>query len=119
MAKFTSAFPFTGGLGDVSGYKRHDSPHTHLRYKGGADKERIKTGPEFARTRENNSEFAGAGKAVKELRTSMSALIHCGDSLCPSRMVKLCRAFQKYDNIYPAGQAPVKFSKYGHLLDGF
>lgn len=83
-------------MGGVSFYKTAQDGFL-ARQKGGVNGDRIKNSPEFARTRENGSEFGRAGEAGKVLRTAFRALIvNTADSRMASRltgeMVKVIKA---------------------------
>lgn len=119
MAKLDSAFKFTGSLGDVTAVKRHDSDEYHLQYKGGPTKDQIETLPNFARTRENNSEFAGVAATVRYLRSSLHTLRGCEDSRVTSRFTKICKSLQLADTDHGRGERAVLFSKFGKWLKGF
>ena len=119
MAKLDSAFPFRGSLGDVSGYKRNDSPQHFLRYKGGPNDDQIKNSPSCARVRENNSEFKGVAASVKQIRLSILSVLEVADSLVTSRFTKSCKAFQLGDNTNPRGQRSILFSKFGNWMSDF
>ena len=119
MAKFNSAFKFTGSLGDVSGVKRHDSPETYLRLKAGPTRDMVKNGSNFARTRENNSQFSGCSSTVKEIRRSLTDLLDVSDSRVTNRLMKICSALQKADINNARGQRAILFSKFGMWLNDF
>lgn len=95
MARQKGIIKLKGTIGDITFYKTQDG---HLaREKGGIDANRIKSDPAFQRTRENGSEFGGAGKAGKILRTALRPLlINSADGRMVSRltqaMVKVIQA---------------------------
>jgi hypothetical protein len=80
MAKQRGLFKAEGTLDEFSFYKSADG--FMIRQKGGVSAERMATDPAFERTRENQKEFARAGKAGKVLRNALrSLLLHVGDRL--------------------------------------
>ena len=119
MAKIYKGPQITGSLGDISAVKRYDLPNVYLRYKGGASKERIKHDSNFARTRENNSEFSGVAASVKNLRNTIYEVIKFGDSLATGRLTKILKAIQLADSTILRGQRPVRFSMFGKWLNDF
>lgn len=73
MAKQKGIFKVEGTIGDVTFYKSKDG--YLVREKGGVSAQRIATDPAFERTRENQAEFAHAGKAGKLLRAAFRPLL--------------------------------------------
>jgi hypothetical protein len=69
MAKQKGVVKLKGGIGDLSFYKTQDG--YLAREKTEISGDRIRKDPAFARTRENNAEFASANKAGKLLRESL------------------------------------------------
>jgi len=63
-----SSITLEGQIGDLSFYKSNGK--ALVRQRTGASKERIKTAPSFARTRENNTEFGRASSAGKRIRVA-------------------------------------------------
>jgi len=73
MGKLDSIIKFTGSVGDLSFYKTQDGYIVRRKY--GPSAHRIKTDPAYARTRENNAEFARAGKATGLMRSAFASLL--------------------------------------------
>lgn len=87
MAKYSSLFKVEGTLGEVSFYKSEDG--FRMRTKGGVSKGRISKDPAFARTRENNQEFANSANSGKLLRQAIIDLLaDAKDSKLTSRLTK-------------------------------
>jgi len=87
MAKQRGIFKAEGTLDEVTFYKSKDG--FMIRQKGGVSAERMASDPAFERTRENQQEFARAGKAGKVLRAALrSLLIQASDSRLVSRLLK-------------------------------
>lgn len=66
MAIQSSIITLTGKIGNISFYKTREG--YRAREKGGVSKERIRTDPNFIRTRENNREFGSAATATRFLK---------------------------------------------------
>ena len=63
-------------VGNIGGMSFYTSGGEYLaRTAGGPTKERIATGANFVRTRENNAEFGGSAKVGKAFRTALSSVI--------------------------------------------
>ena len=74
MARQESLIQFTGSVGNIIFYKSIDG--YLARKKGGIAAHRIRTEPNFTRTRENNAEFSRAAQASKLIRTAFGSLLH-------------------------------------------
>lgn len=117
MAKQKGIFKVKGTIDDVTFYKSKDG--FLVRQKGGVSKERIATDPAFERTRENQNEFARAGKAGKVLRTSIrSMLLSASDGRMISRLLKEMMKVVKADATSERGQRNVLDGEL-ELLEGF
>jgi hypothetical protein len=81
-------------VGNIGGMSFYTSNGEYLaRTAGGPTKERIATGSNFVRTRENNAEFGGAAKVGKAFRTALSSVIQTmGGSTLTSSLTKLFKA---------------------------
>ena len=117
MAKQVGTFKIDGTIGDLTFYK---SQGQHLvRQKGGVSGDRIKNDPNFARTRENNSEFGQAGTVGKGIRDAMRNLIDkAADSRVTSRLVQQLFSVIKSDTVNQRGQRTVAGGNVS-LLTGF
>ena len=74
----------------------------------GASADRIKNDPAFERTRENNAEFARAGKAAKLLRTIFrDVTINAKDIITQARLVKVTSRILKSDPVNGRGARTV------------
>lgn len=106
MARQEGTFKINGTIGDLTFYK--SAGQYLVRQKGGVSGDRIKNDPNFARTRENNSEFAQAGATGKMLRDAIRNLLDkSSDSRVASRLVQHLFAILKTDNTNPRGQRRV------------
>ena len=122
MGRQIGLIKISGKFNDLSFYKSKDG--YIVRTKGGASKARIKTDPAFARTRENNQEFAEINHSGKWIRTSFRNITgNESDALVVSRMVKQLSKVIKLDTINLRGSRKVGMglsTKEGKkLLKGF
>ena len=117
MAEQKGVMKFAGKIGGLSFY---NSVYGYqVRQKGGASAERIKTGSEFARTRENMTEFGRAGQGSKLLRNAFKSLLTlCADRQVHSRLTKALMKTIKADAIRGRGERHVAHGG-ATLLEGF
>jgi len=96
MARLKSLLKVEGTLDGITFYKTQDG---HLvRLKGGADVNKIKHDPRFARTRENMQEFTLAAKVAKMFRRSVRPLIFgVSDNRVSSRLTQVMSKIAKHD----------------------
>ena len=106
MGRQIGVIKISGKLNDLSFYKSKDG--YIVRTKGGASRARIKTDPAFARTRENNQEFAEINHSGKWIRTSFRNITgNESDALVVSRMVKQLSEVIKLDSMNLRGSRKV------------
>ena len=106
MAKYSSLFKVEGTLGEVNFYKSEDG--YQMRTKGGVSKGRISKDPAFARTRENNEEFANSATSGKMLRQAIIDLLaDAKDSKLASRLTKQMSIVKNADLVSPRGMRNV------------
>ncbi len=118
MAKQASIFKLKGTIDGVTFYKTSMDGHL-AKAKGGVEKSKILNDPKFARTRENMSEFANAGKDGKVLRDSIESIVNQSkDNRMTSRLSKLMVAVAHTDIINARGSRAAHFGQL-RLLDGF
>jgi len=117
MARQVGTFKIRGTIGDLTFYQIRGQHF--VRSKGGVDGNRIKNDPNFARTRENMSEFGRAGKDGKLIRDSLRTLMEkASDSLVTSRLTAKLMEVVKSDTKNVRGERSVeKCDK--QLLKGF
>jgi len=117
MARQVGTFKIRGTIGDLTFYK---SGGQHLvRSKGGVDGDRIKNDPNFARTRENMSEFGRAGKDGKLIRDALRTLMEkASDSLVTSRLTAKLMEIVKTDTENVRGERSLEKGD-KQLLKGF
>lgn len=119
MARLKGGIDFTGKIGGLSAYKRKDMDETLVRTHGGASKKKIKTGKNFERVRENNSEWSGCGKAAGTLRWAVLYVNHLADHNVTSKFSSLCKLMQAKDTTSLRGQRSILISQNRDLLEGF
>lgn len=96
MAKNASIIKIIGTLDDLTFYKGKEG--YIVRTKGGVSKNRIKTDPAFARTRENGAEFGHIAHSGKLLRRSVIGLIEdAKDGRLTSRLMQVMARVKNED----------------------
>lgn len=108
MSKQKGIIKLVGNIGGVSFYTSNGE--YLARTAGGPTKERIATGANFVRTRENNAEFGGAAKVGKALRTALSSVIQTmGGSTLTASLTRLFKSINaKASGV--RGQRPIALS---------
>lgn len=119
MARLKGMIDFTGQLGGLSIYKRKDMDGIFVRTPGGASKEKVKTAKSFDRTRENNLEWTGCGKAAGRIRWAVMYVRHLADHNITSEFSRICKMIQSQDTENERGQRSIQFSKHRELFEGF
>lgn len=90
MPKQESFIKFKGTMDDLTFYRSKGK--YMVRKKGGADRERIMTHPNFKRVRENMREFTAASKVATTFRKSLNSLIkQLGGTTVQARLMRLFR----------------------------
>lgn len=119
MAFLSGGFEFTGSFGNMSAYRMKGTDKIVLRKKGGASKKRIKTAPEFARTRENNAEFGGCANTVRSIRHALFPLNKLANYNFTPTLTLLAKNIQLLDTVNERGKRMVNFSQFRYMLEGF
>lgn len=103
MPKLTGIIKLEGTIGGMTFYKSKDG--YCIREKGGVSAERIKKDPKYARTRENNQEFAYAMQSAKLIRNSIQQLIvGTADGNSATRLNQIMLKIGKSDTTSIRGQ---------------
>jgi len=106
MPKQFGPVPFKGTMGNLTFYKSGDG--FYVKSKPVITGDRIKSDPRFARTRENMSEFATAGKAALLVRRAfLNASVKIEDGRVNNRLVKLMSTLLRRDQTSLRGQRHV------------
>lgn len=119
MATLQPGFTFTGTLGNMSAYKMRGSDKIILRTKGGPSKDKIKTSPQFERTRENNSEFGGRAKASSWVKRMLHPVSVLADHNIINSLNPPMKKLQQLDTDNPRGKRNVCLEKAPQILEGF
>ena len=118
MAKQESLIKFRGKVGDLS-FSKHRSRGYEVRMKGGVDKARIQTDPNFQRTRENMAEFGTAAGTAKLLRIHLNNLLRTfADNTMRNRLTSLIHRIQKSDSSNARGER-IFLEENSAMLKGF
>lgn len=118
MAKQESLIKFRGKVGDLS-FSKHRNRGYEVRMKGGVDKARIQSDPNFQRTRENMAEFGSAANTAKRLRLQLNNLLRTfGDTTMRNRMTSLIHRIQKADSSSARGERTFLMEN-SAMLEGF
>ena len=120
MARQVGLIKFKGNLDGLSGYKgktKTGKPKESLiRTAGGVDGDRIKNSPEFARTRENMSEFGRSGTLAKQIRLGHAPTLKAARvPLLASKMTKAVRDLIALDAVNVRGERTVTEPNFGGL----
>lgn len=117
MARQKSFLKFEGVIGDITFYKMLEE--YYARTRTGVSGERVKTDPQFERTRENGREFGRATKAARVLRTAIRPLIiRNADHLMTGRLNKEMVKVLQSDPVCGRGERTVTNGDLG-MLSGF
>ena len=119
MAQISAGLSFTGPLGKVSAYKRSDSDKTFLRSKGGASKAKIKSHPNFEKTRWLNAEFGGRSRSSKWIMRMLWPQKQLADYNIAGVINALLKPIQALDTVSEYGQRSILLTKNPGLLQGF
>jgi len=118
MAKQESLIKFRGKVGDLS-FSKHRNRGYEVRMKGGVDKARIQSDPNFQRTRENMAEFGSAAGNAKLLRLQLNNLLRAfSDNTMRNRLTSLIHRIQKADQSNARGER-IFLEENSTLLKGF
>jgi hypothetical protein len=119
MARLKGAIDLTGKLGGLSIYKRVDMDGSLVRMPGGATRNKIKNDENFVRTRENNLEWKGVGKAAGNIRHAVIHVKHLADHNITNEFSRLCKIIQLQDTGNERGKRSILLSKHRNLLEGY
>lgn len=117
MAKQESLVKLRGKVGDLS-FTKHRTRGYEVRMRGGVDKARIMSDPNFERTRENMSEFGMAAKTAKLIRVQLNNLMQgMADKTFRNRLTSVVNRIIKMDSENVRGQR-VFLPENSHRLKG-
>lgn len=120
MAKQKGPIKYDGTIGDIRHFKIKGLTGYYAGMKGGPTANQIKNAPEFARTRENMTEFGGSAKIAKSLRSGLSkALFGIADPYVTGRLTAVMKRINLEDNTGVRGSRSIHVSKHKDYLKGF
>ena len=96
MGKQSGIFKIEGTLDDVTFYRSRDGRFL-VKRKSGVNGDRIKNDPEFARTRENGSEFTNIAQSGKVMRNALADLIFDVNDI--TKVQRLTAAMSRVKNL--------------------
>lgn len=120
MAKQKGSIKYVGTIGDVRHFKIKGKEGYFAGMTGGPSGEQIKTSPEFARTRENMSEFGACAKVGKSIRVPLSNVSKGKrDSSLTGRLTAVMKKVNLEDTANPRGKRSILISENKEYLNGF
>jgi hypothetical protein len=120
MARQRGALKYIGTLGDVRHFKIKGQEGYFAGMVGGPTAEQVKTAPEFARTRENMSEFGACAKAGKSVRTGLSQLMkQMADPQVTGRLTAVMKKINLEDQTEARGYRKIEITTQRNYLKGF
>jgi len=119
MARQKGHIKYQGTIGDIRHFKIKGMSGYFAGLKGGPTANQIKTAPEFARTRENMSEFGGSAKVAKVLRTGLGrGAAQFTDSTFTGRLTAFMKQINLKDTTGVRGKRAIKLSEHKEALKG-
>lgn len=120
MAKQKGLTKYVGTIGDVRHFKIKGLKGFYAGLVGGPTAEQVKNAPEFARTRENMSEFAGCAKAAKSVRVGLSEVLNgMTDPQHVGRLTAIMKKINLEDGTEARGIRRIEVSNQRTYLHGF
>src|SRR5690606_7424473 len=117
MARQKGHVKYQGTIGDIRHFKIKGMDGYFAGLKGGPTANQIKTAPEFARTRENMSEFGGSAKAAKALRLGLGSNVSkFTDSTFTGRLTAFMKQINLKDTTGVRGKRAIKISQNRDVL---
>lgn len=107
MAKYKGGIEISGSLNDLVFYNLNGVQV--VRKKSGFSKENFEENPNYAKVRQNSSEFGHCSKAGKLLRQTLQPFIgDCGDKYMYQKFAKIMTQLKDLDSINPKGQRRIE-----------
>lgn len=120
MARQQSMLKYRGSLDGIRHYKIKGKEGSFAAYVTPVSADRIKTGAEFARTRENMNEFGACGKITASFRAGIAPLLsQMADSTMSARAVRLMKKINLEDMSEARGYRAILVSQKGEKLIRF
>lgn len=119
MARLKDLLKMTGTLAMITMYTRQGSDEVYIRTKGGPSKKQIKTNPEFAKVRLNNSEWVGCTKMGSKIRSAFYTMNILEDYPVNGALNAICKHIQHLNIENELGKRSVALSKHKEMMVGF
>ena len=119
MAIVKGFLQMTGSIKGVSFYTVAGSDKVIMRTKGGASKNRIKKGAEFAKLRLHQVEWSGCVQFSQSMRYAIGETYHLADYNLYSKWNGMGKQVMKMDSENKTGSRRLSISEYKQELDGF
>ena len=116
MAEITGPFRFKGSVGNFRCYYNSAAKKWVVSTKGGPTKEALENSPNFARSRENMSEFKACGKWSSLIRKALFEIDHLNYGYYMAGIVQLAKSLQVMDALGKRGHRNIEPSKFKPLL---
>ncbi|MBK9933623.1 MAG: hypothetical protein IPP61_09950 [Cytophagaceae bacterium] len=119
MARQSGHVKYVGTIGDIRHFKIKGNSGYFAGLKGGPTGDQVLTAPEFARTRENMSEFTACAMAGKSIRVGFSALMkQMSDPQLTGRLTGIMKKINLEDGSEARGQRAILISQQSQYLTG-
>lgn len=119
MATLNEGLELTGGLGNLSAYRMKGFDKIIVRREGGPKRKQVLNSKKFERTRENMTEFAGVGMAVRAVRSPLIHVKRLAEHNFTSTLVAICKKIQLLDKTGENGRRGIYLSQHRYMLAGF
>ncbi len=116
MARNIGIVQISGKVGGLQFF--HKNGESFVGLPSNISKERIKSDPAFARTRENNSEFGGAALVSKNFRAQLIPLRNLTERNLHNRVTSQIRKMMN-EGAGPRGKRAAQFSLHHDYFNGF
>lgn len=119
MAQAKNFLDITGSIANFSMYHMQGHDKIIVRSKGGPSKYKIKTKPQFEKTRRNNNEWKGCTKMTSQIRDCYFQFKRLEDYPVSGSLNAICKRIQHTDTINEHGKRSIMVSKNKDILLGF
>ena len=119
MAIVKGIFQATGSIKGISFYSPVGSDKVIMRTKGGATKERIAKGKEFAKLRKHQAEWGGCVQFAQGVRVAVGELYRLADFNLSPVWTGMGKQLIKLDTVSEIGERNLQLTVYKPALDDF
>lgn len=119
MAQAKNFLDITGSIANFSMYHMQGHDKVIVRSKGGPSKYKIKTKPQFEKTRCNNNEWKGCTKMTSQIRACFYRIKRLEDYPVSGSLNAICKKIQLTDTSNEHGKRSIWLSKNKEMLMGF